>query len=362
MSIKVDAGALASAMKGAAYIVDAKSTHFMLSRALLIAESDTLTIITTNLDTEYRQTIPAAVDHPFSCCVDAKRLAEMASVASAQLSMALDGNILTIKSGRSRWAAPSLPADDFPLMPEQGMPKPVKMPAKELASIIRRTAPFVSDNMARSNLQGVFINKEGPNVRFVATDSYRLASLEVNRKWPAGAEEMIAPVELLSAIERVCDDGDCTVAWDGKKLRFTQGEITITGKAIEGEYPQYRRIIPEPKGPYAVDSDAFVSAIKRVRIASERKERKLQISRGENVLRIKVAGDSGFEGEDEIPAECDEGFEFSINADFLSAMLEAVGTETAEVYQEKPTTPIRIDQVSGPKGEKFIGVVMPIGG
>lgn len=359
MPLKIEADRLAGALKSAAAIVEARSTLPLLAMVRLVAEGDTLEVMTSNLDIEYRQVIVAVVDEPFSCCVDAKRLAAMAIAADGNMTMVLDGNILTIKAGRSKWAAPALPIDDFPIMPVDKLSPAMKV--DNLAIIAKRTAWAVSTEVHRAYLSGVYLNNEAGMARWVATDGYQLASVITETKWPKAAPDVIVPAPMIKAMADAAGDDVAKLEWDVSKLRFTSGSVTITGKMIEGSFPDYRRAIPILDGSsFTVDASDMGGAVMRVRIASDAKQRRLRIKRQNASLSIRIEGTSGFEGEEEVAAECDEGHECGLNADILAAMLSAMDAETIIVSQENAGSAIHLRPAVQPEGMTFDGVIWPM--
>ena len=359
MPLKIEADRLAGALKSAAAIVEARSTLPLLAMVRLVAEGDTLEVMTSNLDIEYRQVIVAVVDEPFSCCVDAKRLAAMAIAADGNMTMVLDGNILTIKAGRSKWAAPALPIDDFPIMPVDKLSPAMKV--DNLAIIAKRTAWAVSTEVHRAYLSGVYLNNEAGMARWVATDSYQLASVITETKWPKSAPDVIVPAPMIKAMADAAGDDVAKLEWDVSKLRFTSGSVTITSKMIEGSFPDYRRAIPILDGSsFTVDAAELEGAVVRVRIASDAKQRGLWIKQQNAALLIRIEGTSGFEGEEEIAAECDEGHECCLNADILAAMLSAMDAETIIITQKEDGTPIFLRPSAHPEGIVFVGLIMPM--
>lgn len=325
MTITIQATTLAAALKGAAAIVETKNTLPILAMVMF----DGKTITTSNLDIEYRQTLEA--DGELSCAVDANRLSQWANVAKGTVTMTVDGNILNVKAGRSRLALPALPIDDFPIMPVADLCKPM---AISFSEIVKRTLWAASTSDSQAYLSGVFMNAEKTNARFVSTDGYRVASVTTSAKWPKGAADVILPPRLAKAI---AEAGSGSLQWDATKARFTAGDVTITGKMIEGTFPDYRRLFSKVVGDvYAVDASELLDAVRRVRIASDAQQRKLRLTKKDGALAIRIEGTSGFEGEDEITADCADGFETGVNADFLVGMLSALDADSISVQHDGP--------------------------
>lgn len=348
--LKVNNTALAAAMARASSIVETRNTLPILSSVRLTAEGDKLTVTTTNLDIEYRQTIECFADAPFDVCVEAKRLAQMASAANADITMTPDGTSLIVKSGRSKWSAPTLAADTFPPMKAEKLPKPIKIDGEELAKIVERTI-WAASKSALPALSGLFFNAG----TFVSTDGNVLAMIETSHKWDM--PDVIAPAPFAKAIAASAD-GECELSWDDRKMRFTCGDVTITGKMIDGQFPDYRRIIPEPCEPWAADAGDIIGAVKRVRISSDAQTKKLRISRGDGAVVFRIEGTAGFEGEEEVVADCAEGFESAVNADYLAAMLNALNADSVTVEQREQFAPMVLRPSSQKPGMSFTGIVM----
>ena len=354
MTLTISPSALSSALKAAEKIVESRNVLPILSCVMFSGN----TITTTNLDIEYRQTLEA--DGELECCVDAKRLSAWASAASKDITLTLDGHILTAKSGRSRLALPALPVADFPIMPEVDMGKGM---AIDLAPIAKRALWAASTHPSQAYLSGVFMCVEpspgtSGKARFAATDGYKMPIITTAAKWPKGNPEVILPASLCKIMG---DAGHGILEWDTNKARFTAGDTVITGKIIEGSFPDHRIQLAKVAGdPYAVDAGEFIEAVRRVRIASDAQQRKLRLTRKDGALSIRIEGTSGFEGEDEIEADCTDGFEAGFNADFLVGMLQAADTDTVTIEQDAPGSMMRICPVAQGADLKFEGLLWPL--
>ena len=353
MTLTISATTLAAALKGAAAIVETKNTLPILAMVRLSASGGKIEIITTNLDVEYRQTLEADISSDFACCVDAKRLAAMASAANANISMTLDKDILTVKSGRSRWAAPALPVDEFPVMPDATFCKPmIFMPSP----IIRRLLWAADTNSARVYLSGIFLNNEGGKVHLVSSNGYVMPMIHLATKWPAKAPNIILAGGFLKALP----DETGTLEWDDRKARFKAGDITVVGKVIDGNFPEWQRVIPEPCEPYAVDADDLLGAARRTQIASDAQVRNLRLTRKTGLLSVRIEGTSGFEGEEEVPADCDDGFECGVNASFLINMLQALDTDAVSIEHHGADKAMLLRPTAQGPEATFQGLVWPL--
>ena len=351
MTLKIPATDLASALKAAAAIVETKNMLPILAMVRMEANEGRLTLTTTNLDVEYRQALECdgSLD---PICVDAKKLRDMASKAKGDLKMVLAGSILKM-TGKARWSIPALPADDFPLMPVDRLGKPM---AFSPADIVKRLLWAADPSPTRAHLSGIYLNNNGGKAHFVATNGHTMPMIQTAVKWPAKAPNVIMAPAFLKALP----DADGALEWDDIKARFTAGDVVVTGKMIDGTYPDYARVIPAPCEPYAVDVNDLLGAIDRVRPASDMQQRRLRIKRQNGSLAVKIEGTSGFEGEEDVAADCSEGFEMGVNADYLSGMLAAMGAEAVSVEQVDANSPIAMRPTVQDAGQSVMGVLMPM--
>lgn len=336
MAVTITAADFAGAMKAAAQVVDTRNTIPILANVRLQADGDALEILTTNLDVEFRQRIPAQVDGGFATTVDARRLSGLAGAVDkgAQITLEPDGNTLSAKSGRSRWKLPTLPADDFPLL-ALDLPSPVTMPGAVLASAIRRTVWSVCTEPTRAYLAGIYLDSEGGKLRLTSTNGHTLASIVTDTDWPDDAVDAILPEKLMHTIQQAAETQESvSLAWHGSAARFTAGDIVITGKAIDGTFPDYRRVIP-PHGdaPALLDPASLSGAIRRIELVATEKTRCIRIERAGSKLVASATDTVGGEAVEEVPADCAEGHATGVNAVYLRQMLDAIGGDTVELHQ-----------------------------
>lgn len=347
--ITLPAQTLAAALKSAAQIVETKNTLPLLG----MVKFDGTTITTSNLDIQYTATLDATGE--LAACVDAKRLAAWASAASGSVTLTLSGHILTAKAGRSRMALPALPIDDFPMMPVDGLGKAM---AITFGEVTKRTLWAASTAPSQAYLSGVFMCSEQGKARFVATDGYKMPIVTTTAKWPKGAPDVILPPELAKVL---AEAGPGSLEWSDRLCRFTAGAVTITGKMLDGKFIDHRSQLTKVAGePYAVDAGELVDAVRRVRIASDAQQRRLRLTRRNGALGVRIEGTSGAEGDDEIDADCTEGFEAGFNADFLVGMLQAADTDAVSIEQDAPGTMMRISPVAQGADMRFEGLLWPL--
>jgi DNA polymerase-3 subunit beta len=359
--VTVRAGELAAAVKAAAGIVLASNTIPILANVRLIARDGWLEVTTTDLDCEFRTRV-GIESGALATTVNAKNLAAvLAAVAGdAQARLKLEAGRLEVSAGRSRWALPVLPVDDFPTIVLPELAHRIELAGKELAAAIARVLPFVCTELSRYYICGMWLHEEASNAALVATNGHCLLRSGLPAGWPAGAEPEIVPTRFAQALERAAaaHPGPVVLEWGAKKLRAAIGDTVLVGKAIDGIFPDYRRVIPQPgEEPVAVDPAGLAGAVRRAALLANEKTRAVKIEcKADRLVVSSVSPDSG-SGCEEVPASCMAGHEAGFNSVYLQQMLTALGGETVEIHHADAGAPALLHRRPS---DGAVGVVMPM--
>ena len=358
--MKVSAKILAAAMKHASSIVQSTTVIPILANARLTASGGALEIVTSDTDIEYIQRI-ATDDHgELSVAVDAKKLAAIANAVpgDAIITMAVkDDGRLNVSSGRSRWILPILPASDFPIMPPITDGHSLTIDGDALAKLLSRVSWAISNEPTRHYLNGAYWHSHDGNLCAAATNGSVACVVGTGIAMPADAPAVIIPTRMTGILATIADShgGEITVTWDDRKLSAVIGDIVLTSKLIDGQFPDYRRIIPETGVPVSIDPESALDAIKRIRITINQTNQ-ARIIRGDGVVTLVARADGGESSED-IAAECSVGDPTGVNIQYLAAALTSIGGDAVEIHQENPQSPMLIRRVVD---DGSLAVVMPM--
>lgn len=363
-SVTVEPKQLAAALSGAAAIADARSPLPILSMVRIVSDGSSLQVTTSDLNIQYQQSIRCDGDG-FSCAVDARRLLQMAQSADAgkQFVMTIDGDRMAIKAGKSRWTLPTLPSDDFPTIHIDDLCKPMEISTASFASIAKMVPWAGSDHQSRQYLDCVFLNFHDGKTCFTATNGSVLATADTAYKWPNGAVSAMISRSAFKSIAAACGEvGVIKLMWGANRFVADFGDAgpVIVSTLVDGDYPDYRRIMPDPCEPIAVDTASIANAVRRVRIASDAKDKKLRITRLDGALSISIEGTAGMEGAEDIAADCSAGFTSGANADYIMSMLTAIGAESVTIEQKDENSVMQLRAVSQDAEMDFTGLVMPM--
>jgi DNA polymerase-3 subunit beta len=356
VNLTIDRQSLLTALTKVAGIVGRKTTVPILSNVLLDA-GDGLTIHATNLDSEATVTAKADVTTPGRVCVPADTLLNIAKNAAegADISMALDGDRLIVKSGRSRFKLATLPAVDFPTFAPMVKPVELTMSVASLQSLVGRTAFSVSKDATRFFITGVHLFSDGKTLGAVSTDGKRMTVYE--RVVAGKGIEMTIPQPFVAEIGKLTGE-TATIRATAEKLQVETADTVITGKLIDVPYAPWKKVIPSDLPNVAtVDCDALLACLRRVQLAIEDESHSCRLSFSPGVIKA-WARTSEADAADECEAEYD-GPEVEIGMNSLH-MIEALGALNADAVEIAFKDRSAGMTVRGVGDGDFVGVIMPL--
>ena len=266
-----------------------------------------------------------------------------------------------ITAGSSRFHLRTLPADDFPRFPEpEG--EPVELPAQALQETIGRVARAASRDEARPVLTGVLVTVEGAELTMVATDSYRLAVKRTELD-SAVAESLEAniPARALRELARLIEaapEEPLQVWLTRNQALFRVGQTALNSRLIDGQFPNYRQLLPESfEHEVKLPRAELLEVTRRVsQLAQRNAALRLSFSEGELVVSAETP-DLG-DAREAIPAPFSgELLEIGFNPEFVRDGLESIDAEEVVV---KLISPLRPGLLEPADSDDFSYLVMPI--
>ena len=269
-----------------------------------------------------------------------------------------------IASGRSEFSLKPLPAEEFPRVPPVEGDE-VRFDAEALVGALRQVLPAASTDDNRPILTGVLLAAEGEGLRLVATDSYRLAVVDLpGVSVLSSGKSVLVPSRALAELSKALGSGgEITLRLGERDASFASadgeaGGIVLTTRLIEGEYPNYQGLIPSNQpNLLTVDREALMEALRRVKLlARDATPVRLQMSADGLELRA-VTQDVG-EGSETLDAQyTGEDLTVAFNPDYLLAGIEAAGGDEvslATIDSLKPAV------VRNPTSDDFLYLLMPV--
>ena len=293
MKLKIARTLILNALQTVQGIVGSRTTVPILSNVLLKAEKDKLWLTTTDLEVAVRCGIQAEIAKSGASTVPARRLMGIfRELGSEEIDMEMDEkNVATIKSGSSLFKILGLAADEFPPLPDYRSGFSFSMEQAALKQMLMKIAYSASTDETRYVLNGVYLNLSADKMTMVATDGRRLALAEQELDVPKEAETgLILPNkavnELLQALR---DEGQVKVYCSAKQVAFEFDDIILVAKLIEGNYPNYKQVIPAQCAERVeLEREVLLTAVRRVAVLTSEKSNSVRMTFSKNKLKISV--------------------------------------------------------------------------
>jgi DNA polymerase-3 subunit beta len=267
-----------------------------------------------------------------------------------------------VVSGPARFHLRTLRAEDFPNLPEPGGDQVVTVPAAAFVETIAMVARSASRDETRPILTGILVSAEGAALKMVATDSYRLSVKETTLDPPIeGGFEANVPARALQELERlVAQAGEdrIRIGVRANQVVFEVGGMVLSSRLIEGQFPNYRQLLPESyEHELRLSGEELTGVVRRISLMAQ-KNAPLRLSFQEGQVTVSAQTPDVGEASEPVPAPFQgEPFEIGFNPDFLRDGLESVGTEDLVL---KLISPLRPGLIESADDSGFLYLIMPI--
>jgi len=311
-------------------VVSTRTTLPILSNVLLQANGSEVHLTTTDLDVGVRGSCEAQVEKAGATTLPARRLFNIVrELPSTEIQIDVDGkNAASIRSGQSFFKILGLPEEEFPPLPKFEDAKVVTIRQKDLRDGLRKTSYAISTDETRYVLNGVLFSFKDNKLTLVATDGRRLAMAEIELEFPRSHEtDIIIPTKAVTELQRLlADDGDVKVSMGNGQIAFDLNKTLLVSKLIEGNYPNYRQVIPaEAKERVKLERETFLNSLRRVSLLASDKSNSIKLKFSKNNIDITANTPEVGEAKESLAIPY-KGREFSIafNPEFLMAPLRAL--------------------------------------
>jgi DNA polymerase-3 subunit beta len=337
MSINVQKKDLLEAMQKAYPIVPSKSSLMILCNFRISYADSILEVSATDVDHSLRVTVGASGDGVIDIAVNAKKIFDVVrELPDGAVTMDLDGMVLLMESEKGfsckiSGADPS----DFPGVPSMDGGVGFSVDAPALRDMIRKSSFAVAKDESRGSLCGVLWELQPDKMGMVSTDGHRLGCSFIDINLPIGdGVSRIVSQKSVSTLVRITDtdnaDEILKVIVGEKYISFSTPSFTMVSKLIEGQYPEYGKVIPKnnPK-VVIVDRTSIFDAARRVSVMSNAKNNliKLTFKNGEMEAAV-INKEIGGEARECVAVEYD-GDEHIVgfNGKYFTEILDIMKTE-----------------------------------
>jgi DNA polymerase III subunit beta len=298
----------------------------VLNNILIKTDNNRLLLAATNLEVAITEHIGAKVTKEGAVTVPARLLSEfITNLPKSNVELKVDGTKLHIRSDTYVSTINGMTAEEFPALPDITPKHTIEIGSEQLKRSITQTTLAASSDDTRPVLTGVLCHTYEGALYIAATDGYRLAE----KKLVTCSDDIKAliPASTLADVARIIPE-DCsgvTMLIDESQVRFRMNDIEVTSRLIEGNFPDYRQLIPKETEIHAVVEKADFNRVTKiaslfaresggsVTVTTEMSTKKLSIH--------SIASQLG-ENTSEAHAEIDNDGSVTLNSRYL---IEALG-------------------------------------
>jgi len=343
-------------------IIASKNAISILSNIYLEAENDSLTIKATDLKVNFETKVPVTVLEPGPATVFGdKFLGILGSVPEGEMEFEYNENKVKIKTSakKANFQLKSMASDKFPEFPVPTT-EYFEMPIKDFKEMVSQTVFAVSDDETRFFMNGVFLEKNENKLVMVATDGRRLAYISKNAENVKDFTGVIVPPKILNIItKRSGDEGLISISVTSKIMFIRFGSYNLSSVLIEGQFPNYRKVIPEEQASsFIINRKEMLDALRRVSLLVEQKSHRVYIGLKPEVMEVySEEGEIG-DAKEEIPCKFDgEEISLALNYRYIEEPFKVIDGDEICIRFTNPSKAITITPV--PETD-FFHIVMPM--
>lgn len=341
-------------------VVSTRPSMPILSNVLLEAADGELRLTTTNMELTILAKTPCLVETPGAITLPAKKLQSIIrEVRDGEVSIEVKGSVATIRCNRAQFKLNGLSAEEFPTQQAFREAREFRVPQAMLNRGFRYTEFAISNDGTRYVLNGIYTCFQDGKLTLVATDGRRLALFENELEFPESQQICIdLPSRAVAEVHRLLGDaGDVLVRITTNQASFDFGDTLLVTKLIDGNYPNYRQVIPSRYNERInLSAQELNETVRRVSLLSAEKTNTVTFRFAPGSMEVQSSAADVGEAHEEMPIDY-EGRELAItfNADFILAPLKAVGEGEVALDLIDASSP-GVMRVS----DEFLYVLMPM--
>jgi DNA polymerase-3 subunit beta len=364
MKFVCEKNAFAREISFAQEIIASKNALSIMSNVLLEAAEGSLSIKATDIKVSFETVIPVDTMESGAVTVFCDKLSGiLASIPEGDLSFEQDDSKIVVKPTfkKVRFQLKTISSEKYPELPAAPVDAYFSVPSKDFKEMVEQTIFAVSDDETRYFMNGVFMEKTEQGLAFVATDGRRLSFVRksFDAKIPDFKGVIIPPKILGLVAKRAPDEGLVEIAVTDKCLFIKFGSYRISSVLIEGQFPNYQKVIPESqKNKLVVKRSDLADALRRVSIFVEQKSRRTFFGLSQGLIVISSEESELGTAREELTCEY-EGPDVTIalNYKYVEDPLKVMDGEDVCLEFSEPNRAITLSP--RPSGD-YIHVVMPM--
>lgn len=366
MNITFNTKELIEKIKNIAPTAEAKQTLSILGNMKVEINEGIALFTASDLEIEVSTTVACESDSNGGFTIPGKKMLEICNALSTHeyINIKLTSTKADITAGKSKVSLQIIPSDDFPIMESDMSAEPLKLNIGELHNIINKTSFAMAYQDARHFLNGLHICCDAGFLISVCTDGHRLAKYTSNIKY-SGELSIIVPRKGVLEINRILGsfndkyDQLAELTVNNNSIVIKIGEYKLISKLIEGNYPNFNKVIPEStKSKISLDKLTFKNSLNIISKVVNQQYKGVKLTPSKDSLHLISSNTETEVGEDQIDAKYD-GEELSIgfNISYIQDVIEILDSDTVEICINDQNSGCIL---LGDSDDKSVFVIMPM--
>ena len=364
MELSVTQENLSKALSAASRVASTKTQLPILSNILLRTDGNRLLVAATNLEIATTQLIGAKIAKPGSITIPAKLVAEfVSSLPKGTVELAVKNDHLHIAAGGFKSVINGIASDDFPELPAIDETSSVQysISSDDFKQAVTQTILTASSDATRPVLTGVYWHSHDGALYLAATDGYRLSERKlVETKSEVAA---IIPTSTLQEVLRTLSDDtpEVELLFDESQVRFRAGDSEVTSRLIDGNFPDYRQLIPATsETSIVIDKAEFVRITKIAGLFARESGGSVTLNAdaANNTLAIHSIASQLGENTSESTADVTADGQVTLNSRYLADALSVITGNSIE-FRFSGRLAATVLSVAGGKGN-YVHIIMPL--
>ena len=352
-------------------VTKGRSVLPILSNMAMAFSEDESEMFASNLEIYIKTKVnPEQVIAPFKTTVNSEKIAEILRNLKPDAPVKIEQTTphrMTITQGASNFTINTLSYDDFPafpVTPSQAIKLSVK--TTDLVAALEAVIFSASDSDSRFNLNSIYVEPSADKLKLVTTDGHRMSvhsvvcALQLTEEIKGFMLPKASAIHLLKWVSRIKDE-NTEIQIHKKAITLETAEYFVSMRLLDGEYPDYNRVIPPHNNRYFVaDRSDLLAAVRRVGLMTSDRSKGVTLKQdGESLIIVCVNPELG-EAKDQLDIKPNALQEFSVilNKDYLVDALNSLDSKEVYVFiAEREGLPVLLK--IEPSAENFT-IIMPM--
>jgi DNA polymerase-3 subunit beta len=352
---------LSARLATVARAVSTRTTVLVLGGIQLRAEGGKLHLAATDMEVSLRASLDASIEGEGTVVVPGRLLLDIARSLPGD-DVAIEHRpeeaVVVVTSGSANYRLHTYSSEDFPRLPDIESVALHTVDRDALAETISRVGRSASRDESRPVLTGILVKFEPSKLVMAATDSYRLAVKETPIETQLPELEAIIPARALQELTRIATGSDeVQLGMHDNHAVFGADGVWLTTRRIDGQFPNYRQLLPEQfEHEVPLSRDEALDVVRRVSLMAQRNS-PLRLRFAEGELTVSAVTQDVGEARESLPAPYTaDPLEIGFNAEFLRDGLESVTSDTVKFRLISPLRPAVLEGET----DDYVYLIMPI--